>query len=105
MPAAAAEREVTARVTEEDIRAGQQFATGEGNPIVMAVIRALGLTRRRGGPKAWWVEVGGDWWSLRAGAFFEMHDLGQAEVDWLHAFDAGEDVPPVEFTFTTRWAA
>lgn len=102
MPAAATGREVTARVTEEDIRAGKQFATDEASPLARAVIRALGLTRGPG-MKTWWVQVGGDFWSLRSGPFFEMHDLAQPETDWLHAFDSGEDVPPIEFTFTTRW--
>lgn len=99
---AQAGREVTARVTKADIRAGQQFATDEANPLAIAVIRALGLVA--GPAQTWHLRFGEDWWTLRDGVFSETHQMPPDQVAWLRVFDSGEPVPPFEFTFTTKWS-
>lgn len=96
-----ARRAVTASITDADLLAGEPFSVTETHPVAIAVIRALGLPAPRPGC---WVRVGQDWFSIKAGSFYESHDL-PAPPGWVTGYDNGEPVAPFEFTFTTAWGA
>lgn len=90
---------VTAEVTAADIKAGERYSVTGSHPVAIAVRRALDMGRRV--PP--YVGVGGDWFSVKAGSFYESHDLPPGAGEWIRTYDAGGHVRPFTFTFTTAW--
>jgi hypothetical protein len=96
-------RLVDAEVTDADIAAGYPMSVDEYHPVALAVARALGLPRTRPGARPGvYLRVGGDWFSIQAGSFYESHDL-DAPDGWIQDYDSARPVGPFRFTFTTAW--